>query len=155
MYGNIKAAIQAWIVAKVPNVNPQWVYNYEPTLPSGFPAISITAWSGEGVFADTARNRRDYTFRIRVYQERVTVGTQGNLSPESEAERILTAFVDNIIGAFDSNTRDGNNNGAYNLGGAVPNLVFVHVIPQQWGYVNAPNMNMRTADIMLKATVVQ
>ena len=148
MYGNIKAAIQE-VINQATALNPEWVYLYEPTLPGGFPAVSITAFSGDGVFADTQRNKRNYILRIRCYQERQTVGSQqSGLPTQEEAERILTALVDQLIAVFDNFPN-------YNLDNQVQNLVYVKPVPSDWGYAAAPNVDMRIADIKLNAVVVQ
>lgn len=148
MFGAIKAAAIELIQQQVGNVNPKWVYNYEPTLPDGFPAIAVTAFNGDGKFADTQRNRRNYILKIRCYQERDTVGSQKGLIPQEEAERILTALIDQLIAIFDNYPN-------YNLDNQVQNLVFVEPIPSEWAYAQAPNVNMRVADIKLNAVVVQ
>ena len=147
MFKDIKAAIISLIRAEVA-VNDSWVYDYEPARPEGYPAISVTAKSVPARFADTERNRREYTFRIRCYQERQTTGTQAGLVSQKEAERILTDLVDSMISVFD-------NYANYNLLNQVPNLVFVQPIPADWGYVNAPDIDMRIADINLVAVVLQ
>ena len=147
MHGAIKAAIID-VLNQAALVNKNWVYTYEPTIPSGFPAISVTASDGDGKFADTQRNRRNYIFKIRCYQERQTVGTQGNLVPQAEAERILVELVDQLIAVFDNFQN-------YNLKSEVPNLIFVTPVPSKWGYATAPNPDVRIADIMLNAVVVQ
>lgn len=147
MYGPLKSAIIN-VLQQANLVNAKWVYAFEPTQPGGFPAISVTAFTGDAVFADTQRNRRNYTFRIRCFMERQNAGTSTGLNSQEEAERILTELVDNIIGVFDNRPN-------LQLDGSVQNLVFVQPIPQEWGYTQAPLPDMRIADIKLNAVVVQ
>jgi hypothetical protein len=146
-YTKLKASIIE-VIEQSALIDPAFIYNYEPTQPGGFPAISVTALTGDGVFADTLRNRRNYILRIRCYQERDTVGDGSGLVPQSEAERIMGNLVDSLIGIFDQYAN-------FQLDNTVPGLVFVQPIPSEWGYTQAPNANMRTADIKLNAVVVK
>lgn len=114
------------------------VYNYEEVKPAGYPAITVTNYDGAGEFADTQRNRRFFTFSIKCYQERLEVGA-------SEAERIMTNLVDELIGIFDNPTN-------YNLNNT---CVFAQPIPSKWGYLQVPDADVRTAEILIAAIAVQ
>lgn len=151
MWEQLEAAIIGLINNQVA-VNPQWIYNYEPTKPAGYPAIAVVPADGTGVFADTQRNRRSYIFTVKVYQERQSIGSQDpTLVPQQEAERVMRALVDSIIQVFDLYAN-------YALAGSnlnVPGLVFVKPIPSTWGYINSPDVDIRIANIRLEAVVVQ
>lgn len=113
------------------------VYNYTETNPSGYPAINVEAYDGNGEFADTTRNRREFIFRITVMQERVKV-------KPAEAERITRSLVDQIIQTFDDRTN-------LTLGNSCD---FAYPIPSKWGYINAPDIDVRTAEILLVAVAL-
>lgn len=132
-YTEIGTQIEAIIWANITNVN--YVYNYVETNPGGYPSISIEAFDGNGQFLDTSRNRRARMFRIICMQERVIVGA-------SEAERIMRSLVDQIISTFDSRTNLNLNN----------SCDFAIPIPSKWGYVQAPDIDVRSAEIIIEAT---
>lgn len=131
-YVNVGNQIEAVIRANITNVN--YVYNYVETNPGGYPAVSIEAYDGNGEFADTSRNRRSYIFRIICSQERVTVGAE-------QAEAILRALVDQVIGVFDDRANLNLNNSCN----------FAFPIPSKWGYVQAPDIDVRSAEVLLEA----
>ena len=134
-YSTTKAALVTLIstATKVQNV-----YNYENPKPDGYPCISITNFEGTAEFADTSRFRRNYTYRILVTQERINVGP-------SEAERIVTGLVDELVSLFD-------NNANYNLSNSV---IFFEPPAVKFGYLQAPDVDVRSAEITLTGTTVQ
>lgn len=134
-YTNIGNQIVSILQANITDANV--VYNYTERNPAGYPAIMVEAYDGSAEFADTSRNRREYVFRITCMQERVAVGA-------SEAERILRAMIDQIISVFDSRTNLNLNN----------SCDFATPIPSKWGYINAPDIDVRTAEILLVAVAL-
>lgn len=134
-YATIKAQIKSIIQTNITTANV--VYDYAEKNPTGYPAITIESYDGEGEFIDTGRNKRKYIFRILVMQERL------NVSP-SEAERITQALVDQLITIFDDRTNITLNN----------TVIFAMPIPSKWGYIQAPDVDIRTAEVLLEATTV-
>ena len=134
-YTEIGTQIEAILRANITNVN--FIYNHVETNPGGYPSISIEAFDGAGQFLDTGRNRRTYIFRIICMQERVIVGA-------NEAERIMRALVDQILGVFDDRANLNLNNSCN----------FCNPIPSKWGYVQAPEIDLRSAEIILEAFAV-
>ena len=134
-YANIGTQIKSIIQTNI--TMAQSVYDYVERNPTGYPSISIEAFDGNGEFADTTRNRRSHIFRIIVTQERVKVGA-------SEAERITKAVVDQIIATFDDRTNLNLNN----------SCDFAYPIPSKWGYINAPDVDIRSAEILLEAVSI-
>lgn len=134
-YTAIKPEIKSIIQTNITKARA--VYDYAEPNPTGYPAITIENFDGEGEFIDTGRNRRKYIFRITVMQERIKVGV-------SEAERITAALVDQIISTFDDRANLTLNN----------SVIFANPIPSKWGYIQAPDVDVRTAEILLVATVV-
>lgn len=134
-YSTIKPQIKSILETSV--TKARVVYDYAEPNPSGYPAITVENYDGDGQFIDTGRNRRKYIFRITVMQERIKVGA-------SEAERITGALVDQIISTFDDRTNITLNN----------TVIFANPIPSKWGYIQAPDVDVRTAEILLEATVV-
>lgn len=135
-YAAQKAAIVSILQTNI--TNAKVVYSYVEPNPSGYPAITVENYDGEGEFADTGRNRRKRVYRITCMQERVKVGA-------SEAERILGAIVDQIISTFDSRTN-------LNLTNTCD---FAYPIPSKWGYIAAPDIDVRTAEILLEAITLE
>ena len=135
-YANIGTQIESIINTNITNVN--YVYNYVETNPGGYPSISIEAFDGNGEFLNTGQNRRSFMFRIICSQERVKVGP-------SEAERILRNLVDQILATFDDRANLNLNNSC--------NYAFP--IPSKWGYLQAPDIDVRSAEIILEAVDVQ
>ena len=132
---DIGNAIVSIITANVPKTYE--VNNYVKTNPGGYPSINVEYYDGSGEFADTQRNRREYIFRITVMQERVKVGA-------SEAERITRALVDQMITVFDSRTNLQLSN----------TCDFAYPMPRKAGYINAPDIDVRTAEILLTAILL-
>lgn len=100
--------ISALIVTKLQGISGlNGVYNYEIDKPTNgkYPFATVAIRSGVGEFGDTIRNIRRHTFVINIYQER-TQAAFGN----EKAERLIREMIDEILTAFDNDTR---------LGGAV------------------------------------
>lgn len=131
-YTNLGTQIKSIIQANVDKTNV--VYDYVETNPSGYPAIMVEAFDGNGEFADTTRNKRSHIFRIIVQQERTVVGA-------SEAERIMRSLVDQLISIFDSPDNKTLNNAC----------IYALPIPSKWGYIQAPDIDVRSAEIILEA----
>lgn len=132
----IKSQIVSILQANITNANV--VYSYVERNPSGYPSILVEYYDGQGEFADTGRNRRSRIYRITCMQERVKVGA-------SESERILGAMVDQILGVFDNRTN-------ITLNGSCE---FAQPIPSKWGYIQAPDIDVRTAEILLEAVSLE
>lgn len=135
-YAAQKAAIVAILRANI--TKAKVVYDYTERNPSGYPCIMVENFDGSGAFADTSRNRRKRYYRITCMQERVKVGA-------SEAERILTAMIDQMIGVFDSRTNLDLTNTAD----------FAYPMPSKWGYIQAPDIDVRTAEIIIEADTLE
>jgi len=114
------------------------VYGYSERNPSGYPAINVESYDGSGVFADTGRNRRKRIYRITCMQERTVVGA-------AEAERIINSLVDQIIGIFDDRQNIQLSNTAN----------FAYPIPSKFGYIQAPDIDVRTAEILIEADTLE
>lgn len=114
------------------------VYDYEETKPTGYPCIMVVPFDGQSAFLDTMRYRWDFAYTLKCYQERVEVGA-------SEAERILTALVDEVLGVFDNSTNT-------TLGNTV---VFVKPAKYKWGYLNVPDADVRSCEITIVGEAAQ
>lgn len=114
------------------------IYDYEETKPSGYPAVTITPVRGEAEFLDTMRYQRDFGFRIMCYQERLEATPSG-------AEGILTDLVDELIALFEAvgNTTLSNT------------VVFTRPVSVNFGYLNVPDADVRSAEINLIARAAQ
>jgi hypothetical protein len=135
-YTNQKAAIVSIIRTNI--TEAKVVYNFTERNPSGYPAVMVEFYDGSGEFADTGRNRRKRIYRIICMQERVNVGA-------SEAERILGNLVDHLISVFD----DRNNLNLTNT------CNFAFPIPSKWGYIQAPDVDIRTAEVLIEADSIE
>jgi hypothetical protein len=134
-YADIKAGIVSALSQATKAKN---IYDYENTKPAGYPAITVTPVDGEAEFLDTQRVRRDFIFSVKLYQERLEVGP-------SEAERIMTNLVDQAVSVFDnfSNTTLGNT------------VIFMKPVKVKWGYLAAPDADVRSCEITLIGEVAQ
>ncbi len=87
-------SIRAGIVSMLQTVSGiQQVYNYEAKELAKYPAATVTNLSHKNLFADTARNRRQYSFMIRLYF-RTDVA--------QDAETILSTITDAVIVKIES-----------------------------------------------------
>lgn len=127
----LKTILQTSTKAKV-------VYDYVEPKPSGYPAVIVTPFESTSEFLDTTRNREGYIFKFNVQQERVEIGA-------SEAERIITSLVDEIISIFDSSNN-------FNIGNTV---VFAHPVQTKWGYISAPDVDVRSCEITIECVAAQ
>ncbi len=134
-YTEIKAGI---VTVLTQATKAKKVYDYEETKPAGYPAITVTPVDGEAEFLDTDRMRRDFVFSVKVYQERLDVGA-------SEAERIMTSLVDQIISIFDSKANTTLNN----------SVIFMKPVKVKWGYLQVPDADVRSCEITLIGEVAQ
>lgn len=127
-YKDYKKILKDKLTALVDNDTPTphtlfaAVYDYEETQPSGFPCAYVIADSGSGSILDTARNEREWQFRIILRQEISKVGR----TPE-EAEDILTDMVDYVINAFDTDPQ------LYDSGG-LAQCMYCKVVPVEFNF---------------------
>ena len=136
MWEEIKQAIVSIIKEQVTLVADENVLDYEKSLPDGYPAITVVPDGGDGEFLDTQRNQRNYTFKIRIFHERIT--------DQREAERIVTAVLDQFIAVFDDPDQTTlDNTVIFNLPSEV-----------SWGYITAPDIDVRIAEVKLTAVTV-
>lgn len=133
-FTNIKAQVVSILQANVSAT----VYDYAISTVAGisYPLITVTAKTGSGTHLTNVHNERHYIITIRCMQERLVVGEQA-------AETTLTALVDQVITVFDQNPQL-NNAATY----AMP-------APSQWGYIKAPDIEVRTADVDLDVMVAE
>lgn len=75
------------------------VYGFEPKELKDYPTATVTALSHKDTFKDTASNQRLFIFMIRLYYR---------TDIEEDAETILRALTDQVIGALESNVRLNN-----------------------------------------------
>lgn len=135
-YSLQKSAIVSILQSNITTANV--VYNFVERNPSGYPTITVEYYDGTGEFADTGRNRRSRIYRITCSQERVKVGA-------NDAERILGTLIDQIIGVFDDRANITLNN----------TCDFAYPIPGKWGYIQAPDIDVRTAEILLETVTLE
>jgi hypothetical protein len=88
------------------------VHDYTEGQFEGYPSANIRVSGGEGEYADTARNQREFIFNIDLYQELDESGKS-----KEEATEAMVLAIDKIMEAFDTDI---------DLGGECS---FVRVIP--------------------------
>jgi hypothetical protein len=135
-YSNIKTQVVSILRTNITDAKA--IYSYVERNPSGYPAINVDWSDGNAQFADTTRNRRKRILRITCMQERINVGP-------SEAERIMENMADQIIAVFDNRTNLSLNNA----------VDFALPIPSKWGYIQAPDIDVRTVEILLEANSLE
>ena len=119
MWNTLSAAIVAMIKTSS-NVNNSYVYDYALSSFDGFPAITVTPLEDpDPSFADTSRNQRNYSFAIRVYQERLEQG-------ESDSERLMRTLIDDLIAIFDADIY---------LNTTLQGIGYAKPIPSRWSFI--------------------
>jgi hypothetical protein len=71
------------------------VYDFECSMPDGFPAISVMSMRGEESVLDSARNLMRHIFLARVVQEKIPE-SEGGFGPQ-KAERISRQRAQDVI----------------------------------------------------------
>jgi hypothetical protein len=89
-YTNIRAGIVS-LLQTIPEI--QEVYNYEAKELAKYPSATVTNLSHKNLFADTARNRRQYSFMIRLYFR---------TDQPQDAETVLSSIADAVITKIES-----------------------------------------------------
>lgn len=103
-YLNIKNTIKT-ILSGITGI--KIVHSYEKADLQGFPAVVILGFSVNDTLEDTAHNTREYTFKVRVFQELAT-------TDEGKGEEIMDNLVDKIMDAFATDfTLSGNADGCW------------------------------------------
>lgn len=139
MWQELSTGIKA-IVVQCTKIDSAYVYEYAKNNINGYPAVTITPSDGDGDFADTRRNKRTYTFSVRVHQERTKAG-------DEKSERIMREIVDDLIELFDAN---------YYLDGArLQGRGFARPIPSTWAFVQTEQSDVRVAEILIACSVIQ
>lgn len=132
--------IAAAIVTKLGTISSlNGVYAYEIDKPTngGYPFATVTQSEFTGKFGDTQRNVRHYNFIVRVYQER-TQAAFGN----EKGERLIRSIIDEIITAFDNDTR---------LGGTVK---WIEPASGNFDYIDREIGDTRVCEIVLECVTV-
>lgn len=139
MWNDISAAIVAMIKTS-DNVKSAAVYDYAKSGMEHYPTITVTPYENiDPSFADTVRNRREYVFAIRVYQERLEQG-------EEDSERIMRTLVDDLISIFDADVY---------LNTTLQGRGFAYPIPSRWTFVQGEQVETRMAEILIRCVVIQ
>lgn len=136
----IKATIVNAIGTTVNGIKATRVLEYEPNTMDGFPFISIAPAEAPAEIADTRRNKRQYTFAVKAYQERKQIGAE-------KAERVLRQLNDELIQLFDSTP--------YLYGDLIHGRGWVQPIPSQWAYITTDQVDVRVSNILLVCEVIQ
>ena len=134
--------LSAAIVAKVATssyIESSLIFDYAKTNLDGFPAVTVVPSTGDGVFADTVRNRRSYIFSIKVYQEQLEQGRE-------DSERIMRTIVDDLIDKFDADSY---------LDNALQGRGYAKPIPGNWDFILGENTVQRVAEILIDCQVIE
>lgn len=134
-FSNIKSGIVT-ILQNDDDLDANSVFNYEPSISeiTQDPFAVVIPSENESEFGNTAENRRNYAFLIRLFVERNSRG-------ETEAEDLMTAMVDRLINSFDQD-----------ITLSVSGVLFTRAAPSSWGYILG-DKEYRTADIKLQVNV--
>jgi hypothetical protein len=106
-YDNLRAIIKTKLESIMDNGSPAKTILYEVNdytegKSEGYPFANIRISGGEGDFADTARNQREFIFNIDLYQE---VDESGKTKEDATDAMVLA--IDKIMEAFDTDVRLG------------------------------------------------
>lgn len=110
------------------------IYDHELTDLAGFPSATLTVSDLKGEILDNYRNKRSYTFTLRIFIDRnkLNFGT-------SKSEKILRTLSDEIIQKIDSDPTMGGN------------CIYAMPSPAKYGYVNRENNNIRLLEMQIEA----
>lgn len=116
-YDNLRGVLKTKLEALVDSGPPAKTILYEVRdytggTFSGYPSAVIRISGGEGDFADTSRNQREFIFNIDLYQE----NKEGGKTNEEATDAMVLA-IDEIIEMFDKDV---------DLGGQ---CLFVRIVP--------------------------
>lgn len=116
-YDNLRVVLKEKLEALVDSGSPAQtilhdVRDYTGGAFDGYPSAVIRISGGEGDFADTSRNQREFIFNIDLYQE----NKEGGKSNEETTDAMVLA-IDKIIESFDTDV---------DLSG---NCLFVRIVP--------------------------
>lgn len=90
VYQDIKSKISAKLQTLT---NVKYVYAYEKADLGGFPAVVILGFEVEDILEDTKSNLRNYTFKVRCFQELATLSAQ-------TVEEVMDNLIDQIMDLF-------------------------------------------------------
>lgn len=138
MWETLSAAIVT-MVKTSSFVDSALVFDYGKSDIGGFPAVTVTPSDAKATFGDNVRIQREYTFSIKCYQERLNQG-------EDKSEQIMRQMVDDLIRIFDADTY---------LLTTLDGRGFAYPIPSAWSFVQGENINLRVAEVLITAVVVQ
>lgn len=104
--------IKTKIITKLETLdNVKIVHAYEKKDLGGFPAVVVMGFTVNDILEDTKSNLREYTFKIRIFQEVVAT------TPE-EAEGIIDNLIDQLMDLFGQDfTLGGDCEGCWIRGG--------------------------------------
>jgi len=116
-YDNLRGVLKTKLEALVDSGSPaktilHEVRDYTGGTFSGYPSAVIRLSGGEGEFAGTSRNQREFIFNIDLYQE----NKEGGKTNEEATDAMITS-IDKIIEMFDKDV---------NLSGE---CLFVRIVP--------------------------
>lgn len=116
------------------------VFEYGKSKFDQYPCATITPFENANPsFADTLRNRREYIFSIKIYQER---GQKG----EAETERLMRQLTDSVITIFDANPY---------LKNVLQGQGFAMPIPSRWAYIQSEQIDVRMAEVLIQCVVIK
>jgi hypothetical protein len=84
------------------------VYDYECSMPEGYPAICVIAMRGDESVLDNTRNLMRHTFLARVIQEKIPE-SEGGFGPQ-KAERVSRQRAEDVINKIHSDNDLGLDN---------------------------------------------
>lgn len=140
MWDELSAAIINVIAGSSKVDSSVAVFDYAKTNLSAYPCITVTPSDNTAQFGDTNRNQRSYIFSLRIYQERTKTG-------EKLSEQIMRQLADSLITLFDANPYLDNQR--------LSGRGFCRPIPSVWKYAQAEQIDVRVAEILLEAVVIQ
>ena len=104
--------IKAKIKTKLQTIGEiKYVHSYEKADLQGFPAVTILGFTINDILEDTKTNLREYTFKVRIFQEIETTTAE-------KAEEIIDNLIDTIMNLFGTDfTLGGTCEGCWVKGG--------------------------------------
>ncbi len=129
MWETIRSKIIEVIQANATKV--QVAYRTERSKFDGYPAAVVTPSDSEADYGDTAKDKLNFVFIVRVYQEITKSGQdQADMKLEKSVDELLTIFLNRKV-----------------LGTAAE---WVEPVNSRWGYQDRESGQLRVAELKLR-----
>ncbi len=136
---NIKEQLKVKIAALA---SVDKVFGYEEPVPTGFPAVFITASDADGEFSSNAENSRVYSYTALIL---FPIGSDysipGDVNRLEYAEQVVATVIDEIANTMDTD---------FELADSDPTVLYMNAADCIWGTYNYEGGVAKAAQISLR-----